>query len=231
MITIFKIIKIFAYMIIARIKLLLSKKKDKDQRFYSKIVKAWADYTLKTIGVTVRSIGLENLPEGNCLFVGNHQSYLDIPLVLSQINKPIGFIAKKELKAVPFIGYWMKKINCVFLNRNNVREAIDSINRGAYNLQNLCSMLIFPEGTRSKSDKIGNFKKGSMKLALKSSVPIVPITISGSYKAYESNNNKFSPANITLVIGRPISIDSLSKDELKNLSEIIREIIQNNYHK
>lgn len=229
--TVYKITKIFVYMIFARIKLIFTNKKNIDQNLHSRIVRSWANYTLKTIGVKVRTMGLENLPEGNCLFVGNHQSYVDIPIVLSQIDKPIGFIAKKELKKVPFISYWMKRINCVFLDRANVRDAIESINQGATNLKNLCSMLIFPEGTRSKSHEIGGFKKGSLKLALKSSVPIVPITISGSYKAYENNNNKFSPADITLVIGNPIMVDTLSKEERKDLTEKIRETIQNNYNK
>lgn len=231
MVTVFKISKIFAYMIIARIKLLFTKKTDRAQNFHSKIVRNWANYTLKTIGVKVHTVGLENIPDGHCLFVGNHQSYVDIPVVLSQIDKPIGFIAKKQLEKVFFISYWMKKIRCVFLNRDNVREAIESINQGANNLQNYCSILIFPEGTRSKSDEIGEFKKGSMKLALKSAVPIVPITICGSYKAYENNNNKFFPTDVTLVIGRPIIIDSLSKEERKNLSEKTKEVIQNNYKK
>jgi 1-acyl-sn-glycerol-3-phosphate acyltransferase len=215
-------------MAVARLKLLNNKKTRNDEEIYYKVVKSWAEYTMKTIGVKVHTEGLHNVPEGNCLFVANHQSYVDIPLVLSQINKPIGFIAKKQLERVPLMSFWMKKIHCVFLNRDSVRDAVESINEGARNLENYCSMMIFPEGTRSKCDNIGDFKKGSMKLALKASVPIVPITICGSYNAYEKYNT-FTPANVSLVIGKPIYTDGLTKEEKKNLSEYIKSIIQTNY--
>lgn len=212
-------------MAVARVKLISNKSSD---AAYYKVVNDWAKYTMKTIGVNVQTEGLENIPEGNCLFVANHQSYVDIPLILSQIDKPIGFIAKKQLNKVPFMSFWMKKINCVFLNRESVREAVESINEGVNNLESRCSMMIFPEGTRSRGDKLGEFKKGSMKLAIKSSVPIVPLTICGSYKAYEQNNT-FTAANVKLKVGKPIYTNNLSKEEKKNLSDYIKSIIEQNY--
>ena len=211
-------------MAMARLKLMTSK--DAQSAPY-KVVKDWAEHTMRIIGVDVQTKGLENIPESNCLFVANHQSYVDIPLILSQIDRPIGFIAKKQLKKVPLMSFWMKKINCIFLNRESAREAVESINEGANLIRNHCSMMIFPEGTRSKSDRIGEFKKGSMKLALKSSAPIVPITICGSYRAYEQHNS-FSEAKVKLIIGKPIFIDELEKEEKKNLADYIKSIIEEN---
>ncbi|WP_139904643.1 lysophospholipid acyltransferase family protein [Clostridium thermarum] len=223
-----KIAKIFNFMAVARLKLLKAKNIDSKEEIYYKEVKRWAEYTMKTLGVKIQTEGINNVPVGNCLFVANHQSYVDIPLILSQIDKPIGFIAKKQLKKVPLMSFWMKKIHCVFLDRDSLRDAIDSINQGVKNLKSHSSMVIFPEGTRSRSDKIGEFKKGSMKLALKASVPIIPITICGSYKAYEEFNT-VKPANVRLVIGKPLYTDALSKEEKINLSEHVKSIIQANY--
>ncbi|WP_163195642.1 lysophospholipid acyltransferase family protein [Clostridium thermarum] len=223
-----KIAKIFNFMAVARLKLLKAKNIDSKEEIYYKEVKRWAEYTMKTLGVKIQTEGINNVPVGNCLFVANHQSYVDIPLILSQIDKPIGFIAKKQLKKVPLMSFWMKKIHCVFLDRDSLRDAIGSINQGVKNLRNQSSMVIFPEGTRSRSDKIGEFKKGSMKLALKASVPIIPITICGSYKAYEEFNT-VKPANVRLVIGKPIYTDALSKEEKIHLSEHVKSIIQANY--
>lgn len=221
----FKIAKIFNFMLASRIKI-TGKKVDSNTHYM--VVKRWAQYTLDTIGADVETIGLENIPECNCLFVSNHQSYIDIPIILSQIDKPIGFIAKKQLENVPLMSFWMKKIHCVFLNRESVREAIESINEGVKILENFSSMVIFPEGTRSRGDNMGEFKKGSIKLGLKASVPIVPVTICGSYRAYEQSGT-FKPCKIKLIIGEPIYTDKLGKDEKKNLSDLIKASIEKNY--
>jgi 1-acyl-sn-glycerol-3-phosphate acyltransferase len=195
-----------------------------------KIAKKWADFCIRTIGAEIEMVGVEHLPEGNCLFVGNHQGYLDIPLIYSKIDKKIGFIAKKELEKAPILSTWMKALHCIFMDRDNPREAIKSINEGINYLDKGFSLVIFPEGTRSKSMRLGEFKKGSMKLGLKSKVPIVPITIIGSYKVFEESN-RIKPAKVKLIISKPIFIDKLSKEEQSNLSEIIRESINENLEK
>jgi 1-acyl-sn-glycerol-3-phosphate acyltransferases len=217
--SLFKALKLFVLRKVADSK--------KVEAYVRKTVKKWADYSAWSIGTEVEIIGKENLPEGNCLFVGNHQGYLDIPLILSQIDKNIGFVAKKELINIPILSSWMKEIHCVFMDRENPREAIKSINEGVDFLKSGYSMVIFPEGTRSKSDKVGEFKKGSLKLGVKAEVPIVPITIQGTYKAFE-DKNRIKPVKVKLHIDKPIYGKELSKEEQNNLSEIIRNKIVNN---
>ena len=87
-------------------------------------------------------------------------------------------------------------------------------------------MVIFPEGTRSKSSKIGEFKKGSTKLGIKAEVPIVPVTINGTYKCLEGNNNKFHGDNVKIVIHKPIYVQELNKVEQANLAESVKNIIE-----
>lgn len=138
----------------------------------------------------------------------------------------MGFIAKKELEKIKAISGWMKEIHCVFMDRSNVRESIKAINEGVENLKNGHSMVIFPEGTRSKGPSLGEFKKGSMKLAIKAEVPIVPIAIDGTYKAREGNKgNKITSADVKITIAKPINVKELTKEEKSNLSENIRNIL------
>lgn len=231
----FKIFKFIIYMIFhtgKQIKLSWLKKHSSDKEVEDYIfesVSEWARFTTNNFGIKVNLYGLNNLPESNCLIVANHQSDFDIPVLLSYIPKPIGFVAKKQLANIPVISYWMRAIKCVFLDRENVRASIKAINEAVDNLKGGYSMVIFPEGTRSRSRELGEFKKGSLKLALKSKVPIVPITIDGTYKAFEGNEgNKFKDAEVNIIISKPIIIEELSKEEKSNLSEITRDIIKNN---
>lgn len=189
-----------------------------------KVVKGWASFIIRTLKVDIEVIGKENLPKESCVFVGNHQGYLDIPLLYSQIDGKLGFIAKKEIEKAPILSNWMKELHCVFMDRDNPREAIKSINQGIEYIRQGYSMVIFPEGTRSKSDSLGEFKKGSMKLGLKGNAPIIPVTICGSYKVYEQNK-RIKSAKVKLIFDKPINIRELSKEEQSNLSEIIRSKI------
>jgi 1-acyl-sn-glycerol-3-phosphate acyltransferase len=201
--------------------------KEEAEKYLHEIVMNWANYMLNSIGIKVEVRGLENLPEGNCVFIANHQGDMDIPVILANIDKSMGFIAKKEILKIKILSYWMKQIKCIFIDRENIRESVKVINEGIEVVKNGHSMVIFPEGTRSKGPVVGEFKKGSMKLGLKSGVPIVPIAIDGTYKAREANHNKLTRANVTLTILKPINPNELSKEEYNGLSEKIREDIIN----
>jgi 1-acyl-sn-glycerol-3-phosphate acyltransferase len=199
-------------------------------KYIHRVTFNWAKLVMKAAGARINIIGLENIPKDQTLlFVSNHQSNFDIPLLLSCIDIPKGFIAKKELEHWPFISTWMKYINCIFMDRDNLRKSAESIVEGIKLLQSGYSMVVFPEGTRSKGKPVNEFKGGSFKLATKSKCPIVPITINGTYKLMESNNNLVKSANIELVIHPPIETSKLSKDELETLPETVRSIISSKY--
>lgn len=202
-----------------------------EELVYNYAVK-WAEFVVNKVGMKLNVIGMENLPEGSCLYVSNHQSHLDIPVMLAGIKRPMGFIAKKEIEKHTIISDWMKEIHCVFMDRDNIRESIKSINEGIENLKNGYSMVIFPEGTRSKGPSLGEFKKGSMKLGIKGEVPIVPIAIDGTYKCMEGNpKNKIKSAEVNLIINKPIYSSTLSREEQNNLAEKIKEIIKESLDK
>jgi 1-acyl-sn-glycerol-3-phosphate acyltransferase len=180
-------------------------------------------------GSTVKITGEENIPEGSCVFVGNHQGNFDVLVLAGYVHKPIGFIAKKELETFPLVSYWMKQQHSVFMDREDPRDSVKSILEGVQNLKKGYCMAIYPEGTRSKGPEMGEFKKGAMKLALKAGVPIVPVTINGTYKMFETQNGrKTKPVQVDLVISKPIDTKLLTKEEQNDLSENIKAIIQQN---
>ena len=188
----------------------------------------WANFVLKAAGLNLTVSGRENIPEGACLFVGNHQSDFDIPVILANMKGITGVVAKKSMIKIPIMSYWMKQIHCVFMDRENPRQALKDIAEGVEYLKNGYSMLIFPEGTRSRSNTMGEFKKGSMRLAIKAGVPIVPVTIFDTYTALEGNNGKIKKANAKLIFDKPIYLDGMSKEEKANISDVVKNIIQNN---
>lgn len=183
-----------------RIKInILTKKGDSKKReaYIHKVTTQWAKFVMKLSGAKITVIGEENIPKDQTvLFIANHQSNFDIPLIMSSIDVPKGFIAKKELEKWPMISTWMKYINCIFMDRSNLRKSAEAIVEGAKLLKNGYSMVIFPEGTRSKGGPVEDFKAGSFKLATKSKCPIVPVTIDGTYKLLEANKNWIKADNV-----------------------------------
>lgn len=218
---------------IFRIKIkFLTNKGDLDGRrnYIHKITSNWAKLVIKIAGAKVNIVGLENLPsDQTVLFVSNHQSNFDIPLLLSCIDIPKGFIAKKELENWPLISTWMKYINCILMDRDNLRKSAEAIVDGIKLLKSGYSMVIFPEGTRSKGGPVDEFKGGSFKLATKSKCLIVPLTINGTYKLMESNKNMIKGADIELVIHPQIDTSKLNKEELESLPETVHSIISSKY--
>lgn len=195
------------------------------ERYLRETAMKWAKHILKITGVTVQVEGLENIPKEACCFVSNHQGNFDFIAMFATIDKNMGFIAKKEIKKLKIISVWMKELKCVFIDREDIRESLKAINEGAENIKKGHSMVIFPEGTRSKGKQMGQFKKGSLKMALKSNAPIVPVTVDGSYKIFEEYNGGLRKGNIRLIFSKPIYVDKLSKDEQKKLTEIVQNEI------
>lgn len=190
------------------------------------VVKKWALSIINFSGSKVSVIGTENVPaQGGVVFISNHQGNFDIPILLGYIDKPKAFIAKKELKKLPLISSWMHYMNCVFIDRSSSRSALRAIQEGVVHLQMGYSLVIFPEGTRSKGNQIGEFKSGSFKLATKAKVPIIPVTIKGSYKIIEANGGLIKPALVEVIISEPVSTAGLSREEIDDLPEKVKNII------
>ncbi len=187
----------------------------------------WMLGNIKRSGATVEVNGLDNLPtDQTVVYVSNHQGNFDIPLLMSYINRPKGFISKIEAKKIPIIVKWMELLHCVFMDRSTLKGSAGAIIEGIKVLKQGHSLVIFPEGTRSKGDQMGEFKSASFKLATKAGVPIVPVTIDGSYKLMELNHNKIKPAHVKLTIHPAIPTKGLSKEALELLPDQVHAIIE-----
>ena len=168
------------------------------------IARFWAKIVILSTGSKVTVTGKENLPSsGNICFVSNHQGLFDIPLILGFSGIHTGFVAKRELFKIPVLSQWMKEIPCTFIDRRNPRKAIQTFQKSAELIKKGNPMVIFPEGTRSRSDKIGDFHLGSLKLPVMAEATIVPLAIKGSWQIYEKNK-KIRSATVYLKILPPI---------------------------
>lgn len=144
--------------------------------------KRFGEEVINNLNVKLIIEGIENCSTTKtALFVSNHQSAYDIPLLLKVIPKQVGFVAKKELTKVPIVNQWITQMNGVYLDRKNRRQSLQAIKEGVVKLKEGHSLVIFPEGTRSNSNQMKGFKIGSLTLAAKANVPIIPIAIEGTY--------------------------------------------------
>ena len=193
---------------------------------------------LKSLGVRLRVVyknrkNINQLErEKGIIYVCNHQSNLDIPVIVSALHMDVGFVAKKEMKSWPFFNIWMRKSKCVFLNRENPREGIKDIKEAVKVIKEGYPIVIFPEGERTLDGEILRFKKGSFKLATETNGIIIPLTLKGTFDIQKRGEWKMKRNQlVTVVVDEPIYVSSLSKEELKDLSTTVREIIENNYRK
>ena len=186
------------------------------EKAYFVIVSAAFRMVYRVCGVKLKVEGLENIPtDQGVVFVGNHSSIFDIVVFWGAMKKPVAFVAKSTIKKVPLLSTWMKLNHCVFLNRENPREAIKAITDAADNVKNNWNMFIFPEGTRSKDGNIAEFKEGSLKIASRAAAPVIPVAFTGTRAVFEKRKlfTLFCP--VTIKIGKPQLIAELPEDVKK----------------
>ncbi|SKC85446.1 lysophospholipid acyltransferase family protein [Maledivibacter halophilus] len=201
---------------------------ERDKLAY-KVARSWGRDLIEKSGSKVKVIGEENVPKDRpVLFVSNHQSYLDIPILLGYIDKPKAFIAKKELSNIPLFSTWMKSLQCVFIDRSDIRQSLRAIKKGIELLKKGYSFVIFPEGTRSKDGNLMEFKPGSLKMAIKAKVPIVPVTIKGANKIMPRGKIVIIPTDVEIIISKPIFIDDGIAKDSKGLTEQVWNTINDN---
>lgn len=179
-------------------------------------------------GTKITVIGEENVPKDEpVLYIGNHRSYFDILITYSRCPRLTGYIAKNTMEKVPLLSTWMKRLHCLFINREDVKEALKTILAGIDHIKNGISMCIFPEGTRNTGDELMlPFKEGSFKMAEKTGCAIIPMAISGSAEIFENHLPKITPVHVILEYGKPIYPKDLDKDTRKKIGSYCQNIIR-----
>lgn len=175
--------------------------------------------------------GRENIPDDRAvLYVGNHRSFFDIVLTYPLVKGPTGYVAKKEMEKVPLLSIWMKDLHCLFLDRDNIKEGMKTILAAIEKAKSGISICIFPEGTRNKTaDTFLPFHEGSFKIAEKSGVPIIPMTIVNSAAVFEDHMPKIRKATVVIEYGKPIDVSALPREEKKNLGASVKSVIEETY--
>lgn len=196
-----------------------------------KVASLWAKILLLICNIKVKVIGEENLLRGKPqILMANYQSDFDILFSLAYIPVQFRWIAKKELFAIPVFGAAMRNAGYIEIDRSNREKAIHSIEEAALSIRKGKSIMTFPEGTRSRDGEIKDFKQGLFHLAIKSGVPIVPVSIIGSGRLMPKRSLRIKPGPIKMIIGKPIEVSSFDIEKRHELIQKVRNEIIKNYN-
>ena len=207
-------------------KLLKQGKKQEAGEFIQGEVNKFADYCMEITGCTLEVTGLENIPTDRAVvYIANHQGLLDMILMMGSIPYPKGFIAKIETLKIPKISTWMKIMDCVFMDRKNMKKSVQAIYDGIEIVKSGHSMVIFPEGTRSRGGPVKPFKAGSFKLAFGSGADIIPVSIDGTWHAYEETG-KITGCPLRLTVHPSVKTAGLSKQEQNQVVAQVQKTIE-----
>ena len=195
-----------------------------------KTANLWAKILLLIFNTKVEIIGKENILRGKPqVFMANHQSDFDILIVLAHIPGQFRWLVKKELFNIPIFGAAMKSAGYIEIDRNNKERAMQSLDQAALRIREGKSIMAFPEGSRGRFGEIKPFKQGTFYLAIKSGVPIVPISIIGSGEIMPKRSLKIKPGKIKLVIDKPIDVRNFTLENRQELIKIVRNTIIKNH--
>ena len=197
------------------------------RRILSFVVKVWARFTLYLSLSRVRIVGnFSPPPGGNIVYVANHQSFFDIPLIMGWVDPKVGFVAKESLFKIPVLGWWMREIGCIPVSRRASRRELSAFERMKKFLSAGGVLMIFPEGTRSPDGSLLPFKSSALKPAVDSKSTVIPVTIWGTKDIMPKGTFAISPARVFIKVGEPIK---LTGDlDRKVLAEKLRRQIENN---
>lgn len=193
------------------------------------IVQGVFRFILKLAGVTYEVQGLEHIPSDRAvLYVGNHRSFFDILVGYVTVPGLTGFVAKKEMLKIPLLRQWMLRVNCLFLDRVDIKEGLKTILEGIDKVKHGVSIWIFPEGTRNENEDMTEllpFHEGSLKIAQKSGCPVIPVAITGTAPIFEQHFPLIRPSHVVIRYGAPIELKELSGEARKFPGAYTRDVI------
>ena len=183
---------------------------------------------LKVTGARITVIGEENIPDEAVLFIGNHRSYFDILLTYSRCRRLTGYVAKKVMLRYPLLRDWMKRLHCLFLDRDNPREGLKTILEAIDYVKSGISICIFPEGTRNDGEEgsMLPFHSGSFKIAEKSGCAIIPVSMNNTAEIFENHLPRVKKTHVIIEYGKPVYMRDMDREQKKHISEYCQNIIK-----
>ena len=207
------------------------KKKDPEKQMHQSlaVVQFMFRLILKVSGVQVTVEGRENIPRDKAvLYVGNHRSYFDILVGYTTVPGLTGFVAKKEMLRYPLLKDWMTDVQCLFLDRKNLKEGLKTILEGIDKVKNGISIWIFPEGTRNRNPELSDllpFREGSLKIAEKSGCAVIPVAMVGNADIVENHVPMIRKKKVVIRYGQPIYLKDLPPQVRRKYGAYVRDVI------
>jgi len=200
---------------------------DPSRRRQNAAERAWARALLAITGVKVKVEGLDKIArDGSYVFVSNHLSYMDTPVALASIPVRFRFLAKRGLFQIPFLGWHLGRAGHIRVPREDARAAVKTMALAAQVIREEgISLLIFPEGGRSRTGEMRDFKEGAAFIAIKAGVPLVPVALKGTREVLPFGSGVVRRGNVAMRIGDPIPTTHASPHDRVRLTEELRRRI------
>jgi 1-acyl-sn-glycerol-3-phosphate acyltransferase len=196
---------------------------DSRGRWQHAFARLWSRLILTTSGIRTRVEGVQNLaPRKTAIYCANHQSAMDIPILFVNLPVQFRFVAKRSLFKMPFLGWHLKRSGHIPVDRERPREAMRSLDEAAEKIRAGSSVMLFPEGHRSRDGTIGPFKSGSFYLAIQSGVPVVPITLNGTRAVLKPDTYHVRAGQTEMIVHPPIPTSKLTRQDVEALSGKVR---------
>ena len=203
---------------------------DAGGRWQHACARTWSWLILKTSGIRVRVEGLEHVRPGQtAIYCVNHQSAMDIPILFVNLPVQFRFVAKRSLFSMPFLGWHLRRSGHIPVDRERPHEALKSMKKAAQEIREGKSVLLFPEGHRSRDGRLLPFKAGSFYIAILSGVPIVPITLNGTRRVLKPDSYHVRAGQTEMIVHPAIETQALTLKEVDKLSEQVRGIIASRF--
>lgn len=192
--------------------------------FYPAVI--WSKLACLLAFTPVEVVGRENIEKNQSyVFAANHTSMYDMFLIYGYLGRSFKWVMKQEIRKIPLVGFACKKVGHIFINRKAMKEAFHSIEEVKKTLSGGVSVVIFPEGTRTKTGKTGIFKRGAFKVATETNLPIVPMTICGAYHVWPTTRNYPIPGKLKLIIHPPVYLHEDPEHRDAQIEEIRQTVI------
>lgn len=209
---------------------LLSSMWDGSGRQQHTIARAWARCLLVIAGSPVRVVHAERLlGQGAAVYASNHLSYMDTPVLYAKLPFQFRILAKQSLWRVPFIGWHLRRSGQVSVDQSSARASISSLGRGVAALKSGMPLVVFPEGGRSPDGKVQAFLAGAAYMAIRAQMPVVPLTLVGTYEVLPMHVYHLAPRPVLLVVGDAIATTGMSSRDADALTEQVRADITRTY--
>jgi 1-acyl-sn-glycerol-3-phosphate acyltransferase len=214
---------IYSYTAVCGALSLLGSLVDSGGRWQHFCARMWSWLILKTSGIRVRVEGLENVdPSQTAIYCSNHASAMDIPILFVHLPVQFRFLAKRSLFHLPFLGWHLRRSGHIPVDRARPHEALKGFSRAAERIREGCPVVMFPEGTRSRTGEMNPFKGGGFYLAILSGAPMVPITLNGTRHVLKPDTYHVRAGQTEMIVHAPIPTSGLTVEDVDTLSQRVR---------